>query len=100
MNTTSNRFGSKDIIKIETEKDINLDVLGFVARQETVDIVRGGAIVDKIRPTLPDHLVNVLTCANPRCVTTSETGLDQMFHLAQRERGEYRCDYCDEKAKR
>jgi aspartate carbamoyltransferase regulatory subunit len=100
MNATSNRFGSKDIIKIETEKDINLDVLGFVARQATVDIVRCGTIVDKVKPALPDRLVNVLTCANPRCVTTSEMGLNQMFHLAQRERGEYRCDYCDEKAKR
>ncbi|KAE8130074.1 MULTISPECIES: aspartate carbamoyltransferase regulatory subunit [Bifidobacterium] len=100
MNTTSNRFGSKDIIKIETERDINLEVLGFVARQATVDIVRGGTIVDKVRPTLPEHIVNVLTCTNPRCVTSSEVGLDQMFHLAQRERGEYRCDYCDEKAKR
>lgn len=99
MNTTSDRFGSKDIIKIETRHPVNVDVLGFVAGQATIDLVRGGRIVDKITPTLPEHIVNVITCGNPRCVTTSEPGLDQMFHLARRDPPEFRCDYCDEKAK-
>ncbi|MBW3082739.1 aspartate carbamoyltransferase regulatory subunit [Bifidobacterium phasiani] len=99
MNTTSRRHGSKDIIKIEDVEDIDLDVLGLVAREATVDIVRGGAIVDKVQPHLPEHVVNVITCANPRCVTTTERGIDQMFHLAHSGRQEYRCDYCDEEAK-
>lgn len=99
MNTTSRRYGSKDIIKIEDVEGIDLDVLGLVARQATVDIVRGGRIVDKKTPRLPEHVVNVITCVNPRCVTTTERGIDQMFHLAHSERQEYRCDYCDEEAK-
>lgn len=99
MNTTSQRYGSKDIIKIEDVSDIDLDVLGLVAREATVDIVRGGAIVRKVSPHLPEHVVNVITCKNPRCVTTTERGIDQMFHLTHSERQEYRCDYCDEEAK-
>lgn len=99
MNTTSHRYGSKDIIKIEDVEGIDLDVLGLVARQATVDIVRGGRIVDKETPHLPEHVINVITCVNPRCVSTVERGIDQMFHLVHSERQEYRCDYCDEEAK-
>ena len=99
MNTDSRQYGSKDIIKIEDAGDLNLDVLGFIARQATIDIVRGGEIVRKERPNLPEHMVNVIKCKNPRCVTTTERGIDQMFHLVHSERQEYRCDYCDEEAK-
>jgi len=55
--------------------------------------------VRKEKPNLPEHMVNVITCKNPRCVTTTERGIDQMFHLVHSERQEYRCDYCDEEAK-
>ena len=99
MNADSKRYGSKDIIKIEDDKDIDLDVLGFVARQATVDVVRGGKIVEKKQPNLPEHIVGVISCVNPRCVTTAEPGIKQMFHLVHSERLEYRCDYCDEEAK-
>ena len=90
MNANSKRYGSKDI---------DLDVLGFVARQATVDVVRGGKIVEKKQPNLPEHIVGVISCVNPRCVTTTEPGIKQMFHLVHSERLEYRCDYCDEEAK-
>lgn len=100
MNASSERYGRKDIIKIEDigSDDIDLDVLGLVARTATVGIVRGGKIVDKLKPVLPEHVINIITCANPRCVTTAERGIDQMFHLMHTEREEYRCDYCDEEA--
>ena len=99
MNTDSPSYGTKDIIKIENVSRALRDVLGLVARQATVDIVRGGRIVEKVQPHLPERVVNVITCVNPRCVTTTERGIDQMFHLAHSQRQEYRCDYCDEEAK-
>ena len=101
MNTDSHMFGTKDIIKIESEEEaetIDLDVLGLVARTATVGIVRGGKIVEKKQPTLPEHVVNIIKCVNPRCVTTTEPAV-QMFHLVHSDRQEYRCDYCDEEAK-
>ncbi len=101
MNTDSHMFGTKDIIKIESEEEaetIDLDVLGLVARTATVGIVRGGKIVEKKQPTLPEHVVNIIKCVNPRCVTTTEPAV-QMFHLVHFDRQEYRCDYCDEEAK-
>lgn len=102
MNTDSHLYGTKDIIKIEDEsgmESVDLDVLGLIARQATVGIVRDGKIVEKKQPTLPEHVVNIIKCVNPRCVTTTERGIDQMFHLMHTERQEYRCDYCDEEAK-
>ena len=101
MNTDSHMFGTKDIIIIESEVEaetIDLDVLGLVARTATVGIVRGGKIVEKKQPTLPEHVVNIIKCVNPRCVTTTEPAV-QMFHLVHSDRQEYRCDYCDEEAK-
>ena len=96
MNTDSRKYGSKDIIKIEQTGDLDLTALGFIAPEATVDVVRQGRIVSKHQPDRPSHLVNVITCVNPRCVTTVETGVDQRFHLDAA--GVYRCDYCDEKA--
>ena len=101
MNTDSHMFGTKDIIKIESEEEaetIDLDVLGLVARTATVGIVRGGKIVEEKQLTLPEHVVNITKCVNPRCVTTTEPAV-QMFHLVHSDRQEYRCDYCDEEAK-
>ena len=101
MNTDSHMFGTKDIIKIESEEEaetIDLDVLGLVARTATVGIVRGCKIVEKKQPTLPEHVVNIIKCVNPRCVTTTEPAV-KMFHLVNSDRQEYRCDYCDEEAK-
>lgn len=99
MNTDSHMYGTKDIIKIEDETEaVNLDVLGLVARTATVGVVRGGKIVEKKQPTLPEHVVNIIKCVNLRCVTTTEPAV-QMFHLVHSDRAEYRCDYCDEEAK-
>lgn len=99
MNTTSNRYGCKDIIKIQNAPDIDLEVLGLVAPNATVDVVKNSTIVTKQRPRLPEQVTNVISCSNPRCVTSAERDIDQLFHLSDRETGEYRCSYCDEAAK-
>ena len=99
MNADSKRYGSKDIIKIEDDKDIDLDVLGFVARQPPWTWCAAARSSKRSSRNLPEHIVGVISCVNPRCVTTAEPGIKQMFHLVHSERLEYRCDYCDEEAK-
>ena len=92
MNTDSHMYGTKDIIKIEDETEsIDLDVLGLVARTATVGIVRGGKIVENKKPTLPEHVVNIIKCLNPRCVTTTEPAV-QILHLVHSDRQENRSD--------
>ena len=80
MNASSVRYGTKDIIKIEGRSEIDLNVLALVAKDATVNIVHNGAIAEKLQPSLPDRVRNVIVCRNPRCITTDERGLDQMFH--------------------
>ena len=99
-NAQSGKMGRKDIIKIDTVTDIDLDVLGYVDPGITVNVIRGGELVEKKNLTLPERLENVLRCKNPRCITSVETGLKQVFFLSDRERKTYRCLYCEAKAER
>ena len=87
------------IIKIDDEIDIDLDVVGFVDPGTTVNIIKDGVVVEKKRLELPERLVNVIRCKNPRCITTVEPSLDQVFRLTDRNRRIYRCIYCDAERK-
>ena len=94
-NVTSNKLGRKDIIKIDSLIDLDLDVLGYVDPDITVSIIKDGVQVEKKHPQLPKKLVNVLRCKNPRCITTTEPHLPAEFVLSDPEKHTYRCAYCD-----
>ena len=96
-NATSNKRGKKDIIKVQGDMDLNLDILGFVDDQITVNIIRGGKIVKKQKPHLPETITNVIRCKNPRCISTVEQELPQRFKLTDAATRTYRCIYCEEK---
>lgn len=97
-NARSNKMGKKDIIKIECEIDmLNLDVLGFIDHNITVNIIKDAKIVDKKVLHLPKQLTNIIKCKNPRCISSIEQGLDHVFFLADPEKEVYRCKYCEEK---
>ncbi|HWT75629.1 MAG TPA: aspartate carbamoyltransferase regulatory subunit [Mobilitalea sp.] len=96
-NARSNKMGKKDIIKIEgTMDDLDLDILGALDHQITINIIENGVIIDKKNPKLPDHVNNVLKCKNPRCITSVEPGLTHSFKLTDRANGIYRCEYCEQ----
>ena len=97
-NARSDKMGKKDIIKVECPVDmLDLDILGFIDHNITVNIIKNGEIVDKKKLHLPKQIVNVIKCKNPRCITSIEHGLDQVFVLSNEEKEIYRCRYCDEK---
>jgi aspartate carbamoyltransferase regulatory subunit len=98
-NAVSKKVGHKDIIKIDSLIDINLDVLGYIDPGITVNIVKDGAIVEKRHLSLPDYVTGVITCKNPRCITSVEQELPHVFQLTDRDKGVYRCIYCEAKAK-
>lgn len=99
-NVTSKKMGKKDIIKIDSDVDINMDVIGFVDPQATVNIIRDGERADKRCIEMPRTLTNVIRCMNPRCITTTEQELDHVFRLTDPENKIYRCIYCETKAER
>ncbi len=92
-NARSGKYGHKDIIKIEGLIDLDLDVLGYVDPDITVDTIRGGMIVEKKKLAKPRKLVNVIRCKNPRCITSDEE-IEHIFYLS--ENGRYRCAYCEQ----
>ena len=92
------KMGKKDIIKVDGQLDINIDAIGYVDPKATVNIIRNGELVEKRDIVLPEKLVNVIRCKNPRCISSTEQELDQVFELKDREKGIYRCLYCEAKA--
>ena len=94
-NVRSGRMGKKDIIKIDSPMDLDLDVLGYIDADITVNIIRDGVRVEKKHLELPKKLVNILHCKNPRCITTAEDQLDSIFLLSDAEKHTYRCAYCE-----
>ena len=97
-NAKSNKMGKKDIIKIECPLEkIDLDILGFIDHNITVNIIENEEIVNKKSLTLPKEITNVIRCKNPRCITSIEQELDQIFLLTDEAKEVYRCKYCEEK---
>ena len=99
-NAKSNKYGKKDIIKIEGITEINTDILGFIDHNITVNVIKDGVIAEKKAIGLPNEIHNVIKCKNPRCITSVEEGIEQVFRLSDRERHLYRCIYCEQEFKR
>lgn len=97
-NVKSNRMGRKDIIKIEDRIDTDLQVLGFIDPSITVNIIDDGRIIQKMNITMPEKVTGIIECKNPRCITSVERGLQQVFLLTDKKKGVYRCAYCEHAA--
>ncbi|MBQ9200580.1 MAG: aspartate carbamoyltransferase regulatory subunit [Lachnospiraceae bacterium] len=95
QNVTSNKMGRKDILKIDQEYDVNLDVLGYIDPDITVSIIKDGQTIEKKKVALPKKLINVKKCKNPRCITSVEPDIPQIFVLTDEKNRVYRCIYCE-----
>ena len=94
-NVNSTKYGRKDIIKIDTEIDLDLDALGYIDNNITINLVKDGKLVKKTHLALPDTLINVIKCKNPRCITSVEQEIKHIFKLVDKDKKIYRCAYCD-----
>lgn len=99
-NVKSKKSSKKDIIKIDSDIDINMDILGYIDTNITVNVIKDGEIIKKTHMELPEKLVNIVKCKNPRCITSAEQDVDQIFELKDRENKVYRCKYCEAQAKK
>ena len=94
-NAKSQKMGKKDIIKIDKNIDLDLDILGYLDSNITINIIENGERVNKYHVELPKEIVNIIKCKNPRCITSTEQELKQVFVLTDKENREYRCKYCE-----
>ena len=99
QNVVSTKFGRKDIIKIDGVMEIDWDLVGYVDPNITVNVIRDGEQVEKRQLKLPETITGVIHCKNPRCITSIEQELQQVFKLTDREKRVYRCLYCETQAK-
>ncbi len=97
-NVSSKKMGKKDIIKIDADIELNLDVIGYVDPDATVNIIKDGVLAEKKSISLPHTLTNVVKCKNPRCITSCEQELEHVFKLTDKQNKVYRCIYCETKA--
>lgn len=95
QNAESDKYGKKDIIKIDDRIELDLDILGYIDSNITVNLVKDGELEKKLHLELPQTLRNVVKCKNPRCITTVEQEIVHTFRLVDREKKIYRCIYCD-----
>ena len=95
QNVKSKKMGKKDNIKIDQTMDIDLDVIGYIAPEVTVSIIRDGETIEKKKVDLPKKLVNIKKCRNPRCITAVEKGIPHIFKLTDEKNRVYRCIYCE-----
>lgn len=97
INAESKQYDRKDIIKFEKEdtSDVDYTILALMSPRITIDEVKDGKIVNKVKPQLPEKVENILICKNPRCITIDEKYVPHSFILMDREKGTYRCEYCD-----
>ena len=94
-NAKSKKMGRKDIIKIDKKIDLDLDILGYIDEDITINIIQNNERVEKYHVELPKEIVNIAKCKNPRCITSSENELQQIFILTDKEKKIYRCKYCE-----
>ncbi len=94
-NAKSKKMGRKDIIKIDKNIDLDLDILGYIDENITINIIENDKNIRKYHVELPKEIVNILKCKNPRCITSVENELDQVFILTDKDKKAYRCKYCE-----
>ena len=99
-NAKSTKMGKKDIIKIEGPITVNLEVLGVLDENITINVIQDNKIVEKRALPLPEVVTNVIKCKNPRCITSIEQELPHRFKLTDKKNRIYRCMYCEQKFSR
>lgn len=94
-NAKSKKMGKKDIIKIDKNINLDLDILGYIDPNITINLIKNDERVEKFHVELPKQIVNIIKCKNPRCITSAEQDLDNIFVLTDKEKRSYRCKYCE-----
>lgn len=95
-NLDSKKLAKKGILKIADVffPEETLNRMALIAPNASVSIIRDYEVVDKHTVTLPDDIIGIVKCNNPKCITNNEP-MRTHFHVIDKENVKIRCHYCE-----
>ncbi len=94
-NLDSKKLGTKGIIKVADTffpEDV-LNRIALIAPTAKINIIRDFEVVEKFPVTIPETIVGIVKCDNPKCITNNEP-MRTRFILVDADRHVLRCHYC------
>ncbi len=97
-NFQSKKMGLKGVIKIADKffEEDEINRIALIAPKVVLNIIRDYEVVEKKTVTLPDELVGLVKCNNPKCITNNEP-MPSRFEVIDKEKGTIKCHYCERK---
>ena len=97
-NFQSKKMGCKGVIKIADKffEEDEINRIALVAPNVVLNVIRDYEVVEKKTVTLPDELVGLVKCNNPKCITNNEP-MPSRFEVIDKENGTIKCHYCERK---
>lgn len=99
-NLDSKKLGKKGIIKVADVEfpEAVLNRIALIAPMAQVNIIRDFEVVEKFPVELPDTIVGLVKCGNPKCITNNEP-MRTRFHVTDRQDVTISCHYCSQSVK-
>jgi aspartate carbamoyltransferase regulatory subunit len=95
-NLDSKQLGKKGIIKVANRffKDVEIDKIALVAPHAKLNIIKNYEVIEKRVVEIPDEIVNIARCFNPKCITNNES-IKTRFMVISHNPIELKCRYCE-----
>ncbi len=100
-NLKSSKMGAKGIIKVADKffREDEINRIAVVAPSVNLNIIRNYEVVEKKKVTLPDTIIDIVKCSNPKCITNNEP-MHTKFYVVDKQKVELQCHYCEIKIKK
>lgn len=97
INLNSRQHGRKGIIKIADKffADEELNKLALLAPEATVNVIRDFKVVEKKKVVMPEEVIGIARCMNPKCVTNHQPVKTRFTVKADGNDISLLCHYCE-----
>lgn len=96
VNLDSNKLKSKGIVKVKDKffKPDEINKIALVAPQASHIIIKNFEVVEKTKITIPDEIIGIVKCVNPKCITNHEEIVTK-FDVISKIELKLKCRYCE-----